>query len=88
MFKRKLCPKCKTGKYTYELDRRSPVCPYIGCHNGKKCPMYVKLEKPQKGGFWERITKKERQPATRSRIFIQKHPRTKRLAATWKRRTI
>ena len=55
MFKRKLCPKCKTGKYTYELDKRSPVCPYIGCHNGKKCHMYVKLEKPQKGGFWERI---------------------------------
>ena len=55
MFKRKLCPKCKTGKYTYELDRRSPVCPYIGCYSGKKCPMYVKLEKPQKGGFWERI---------------------------------
>lgn len=50
MFKRKLCPKCKTGKYTYELDRRSPVCPYIGCYSGKKCPMYVKLEKPQKGG--------------------------------------
>ena len=55
MFKRNLCPKCKTGKYTYELDRRSPVCPYIGCYSGKKCPMYVKLEKPQKGGFWERI---------------------------------
>ena len=55
MFKRKLCPKCKTGKYTYELDRRSPVCPYIGCYSGKKCPMYVKLEKPQKGGFWGRI---------------------------------
>lgn len=52
MFKRKLCPKCKMGKYTYELDKRSPVCPYIGCHNGKKCSMYVKLEKPQKGGFW------------------------------------
>lgn len=24
MFRRKLCPHCKTGKYTYELDSRSP----------------------------------------------------------------
>ena len=58
MFKRKLCPKCKTGKYTYELDRRSPVCPYIGCYSGKKCPMYVKLEKPQKGGTLRWFTRK------------------------------
>ena len=55
MFKRKLCPTCKTGKYTYELDRRSPVCPYIGCYSRKKCPMYDKLEKPQKSGFWGQI---------------------------------
>lgn len=52
--KRELCPKCKTGKYTYELDKRSPMCPYIGCHNGKKCSMYAK-DKPQKSGFWGRI---------------------------------
>ena len=55
MFKRKLCPKCKTGKYTYELDKRSPMCPYIDCYNGKKCPMYVKLEEPQKSSFFERL---------------------------------
>ena len=55
MFKRKSCPKCKTGKYTYELDKHSSVCPYIGWYSRKKCPMYVKLEKPQKGGFWENI---------------------------------
>lgn len=34
MCRRKLCPHCKTGKYTHELDSRSPECPYLACHNG------------------------------------------------------
>lgn len=55
MCKRKLCPSCKTGQYTYELDKRSPVCPYLGCHNGKQCPMYVKLDKPKKDSFWRNL---------------------------------
>ena len=56
MFKKKLCPKCKTGKYTYELDKRSPVCPYIGCYRNKRCSMFVRIE-PKKDGFWGHIFK-------------------------------
>lgn len=45
MFKKNLCSHCKTGKYTYELDRHSPVCPYLSFHNGDKCGMYKRLRK-------------------------------------------
>lgn len=48
MCKRKLCPHCETGKRTYELDKRSTECPYLLCHNGKKCGMYKKMNKPKK----------------------------------------
>lgn len=51
MFRKKLCPHCKTGKYTYALDPRSPECPYIYCHNGKKCAMYERLDEPKKQSF-------------------------------------
>ncbi len=44
MLRRKLCPRCKTGKYTYELDPHSAECPYLYCHDGKKCTMYEKLD--------------------------------------------
>lgn len=58
MCRKKLCPHCKTGKYTYELDRHSPVCPYFYCHNGKKCAMYKKLDEPKKRSFLSRIFNK------------------------------
>ena len=29
--KKQICPRCKTGKYTYDLDPKSETCPYIGC---------------------------------------------------------
>ena len=58
MFRRKLCPHCETGKYTYELDSRSPACPYLACHNGRKCAMYKKLDKPKKYSFLSRIFNK------------------------------
>ena len=45
MFRRELCSHCQTGKHSYELDSRSPECPYLLCHNGKKCGMYVPLKK-------------------------------------------
>ena len=57
MFKRKLCPNCKTGKYTYELDKMSPMCPYIKCYSANKCPMYVKLEKSHKDNLWRNLFK-------------------------------
>ena len=40
-----LCTNCKTGVDTYTLDKHSPVCPHLDCHNGKTCAMYVPLEK-------------------------------------------
>ena len=58
MFKRKLCPRCEMGKYTYELDNRSPMCPYIGCYSKYKCPMFVKLKNPQKRRKFKAIRKK------------------------------
>ena len=35
-----LCPNCKTGFDTYNLDKHSLVCPYLDCHNGKTCSMF------------------------------------------------
>ncbi len=58
MCRKKLCPHCKTGKYTYELDSHSPVCTYFYCHNGKKCAMYKKLDGPKKRSFLSRIFNK------------------------------
>ena len=55
MFRRKLCPHCKTGKRTYQLDSRSPECPYLACHNGKKCVMYKKLDEHKKQNIFECI---------------------------------
>ncbi len=45
---KQLCPKCKTGKYTYDLDPKSETCPYIGCLKWNKCPFYKPLEKSSK----------------------------------------
>jgi len=49
-WKKKMCSKCKTGKYTYELDPRSEICPYIGCFEKGKCRFFEPLEKPTKAG--------------------------------------
>ena len=51
-FRKQICPRCKTGKYTYDLDPKSEVCPYIGCWRRNKCHFYKPLEKePIKGVF-------------------------------------
>lgn len=44
-FKEQLCPKCKTGKYTYELDSKSDACPNISCLENGKCSFYEPLKK-------------------------------------------
>lgn len=49
MLGKNLCSHCKTGKDTYELDRRSPECPYLSFHNGDECCMYKRLRKQKKG---------------------------------------
>ena len=46
--KKQICPRCKTGKYTYDLDPKSEVCPYIGCWRRNKCHFYKPLEKEPK----------------------------------------
>ena len=57
MFRRKLCPHCETGKRTYQLDNRSPECPYLACYNGRKCTMYKKLDEDKNQTILERIVK-------------------------------
>ena len=47
MFTEKLCPNCKTGQYTYQLDSSSPECPYLSCHNGKSCSMFERINEPE-----------------------------------------
>lgn len=52
MFWRKqICPRCKTGKYTYELDRHSEACPYIGCWKNGKCSFFEPLDTTPKKGI-------------------------------------
>lgn len=58
MRKRNLCSHCQTGKYTYELDKRSTVCPYLYSYDGKQCPMYKELEKKKKRSFLKNIIEK------------------------------
>lgn len=57
MFKRQICPICKTGLRMLELDRREPVCPYMGCHNGKKCSRFKQLERDKNNGVLSRFIK-------------------------------
>ena len=48
--KKQICPNCKTGKESYELDQHSESCPYIGCWKNDECRFYVPLDKtPEKG---------------------------------------
>ena len=58
MFRKKLCPHCETGKYTYELDSRSPECPYLVCHDGRKCTKYKKAVEHKRQNIFERIVKR------------------------------
>ena len=43
-----LCPDCKTGRDSYLIDETSPVCPYLGCYNGRRCAYYVSIKNAQK----------------------------------------
>ena len=61
--KEQICPKCNTGKYTYELDSKSEICPYIRCWKQNKCPFYTPLfsdKGPKKCHFSGLINKKKR----------------------------
>lgn len=59
MFNKKICPRCKTGKYTYDLDPKSEACPYIGCWKRNKCSFYKPLDKNFKKRFLNGILNKQ-----------------------------
>ena len=44
LFYEQICPKCQTGKYTYELDPEAGECPHIFCCKNGKCPFYIPLD--------------------------------------------
>ncbi len=56
---KKICPRCKTGKYTYDLDPKSEMCPNINYWKNGKCQFYKPLDKPIKKGFFGRLKNKE-----------------------------
>ena len=51
-WKKQICPRCKTGKYTYDLDPKSETCPYIECWRRNKCSFYKPLDKESKKGVF------------------------------------
>ena len=55
--KKQLCPSCKRGMESYELDKHSETCPYMrGMINGK-CRFYVPFEKKMKFKFFRKNKK-------------------------------
>ena len=58
MFNKKICPRCKTGKYTYDLDPKSETCPYICCWKRNKCSFYKPLEKHSKSSLFHKVIEK------------------------------
>ena len=58
-FRKQICPRCKTGKYTYDIDPKSEACPYIGCWKRNKCSFYKPLDKNFKKRFLNGILNKQ-----------------------------
>lgn len=52
--KKQICPRCKTGKHTYEVDKHSEICPYIGSWTKGKCQFYVPIDNKTKKGFFQK----------------------------------
>ncbi len=38
-----ICPRCQTGKDSYALDPKEPICPNIDRHKDGKCSAFVPL---------------------------------------------
>lgn len=53
-WKKQICPKCKVGKESYELDRYSETCTYIGCWKDGKCQFYIPIEKSSKTDIFKK----------------------------------
>lgn len=64
LLKKQICPRCKTGKDSYELDQHSEFCPYIGCWKKGKCSFYVPLDPPNRN-----IQKKEKNLQKKKKIM-------------------
>lgn len=58
LLNKKICPRCKTGKYTYDLDPKSDACPYIGCWRRNKCSFYKPLDKHSKSSLFHKVIEK------------------------------
>lgn len=69
--KKQICPRCKTGKYTYELDPKSVTCPYIGCWKCNKCHFYKPLEKISKEDKNE-VAKKQQEYHVSKSNFLER----------------
>ena len=54
-FRKQICPRCKTGKYTYDLDPKSETCPYICCWKRNKCSFYKPLDKHSKPSLFHKL---------------------------------
>ncbi len=69
--KKQICPRCKTGKYTYDLDPKSVTCPYIGCWKCNKCHFYKPLEKISKEDKNE-VAKKQQEYHVLKNNFLER----------------
>ena len=56
-WEKQICPKCNVGKESYDLDKHSDTCPYMGCWKDGKCNYYVPLEKPLENEVYSREIK-------------------------------
>ena len=57
-WKKQICPKCKTGKESYELDQYSDICPYIDYWKSGKCPFYKPFPKKETPHSISRVIKR------------------------------
>ena len=57
--RKQICPKCKTGKHTFELDHGSDICPNISCWKDGTCPFFLPIEKFAKSGLLNKSKNKE-----------------------------
>lgn len=56
---KQICPRCKNGKYTYELDSKSECCPYIGSWRPNKCHFYKPLKVRKTGVLCSFLNKRD-----------------------------
>lgn len=50
---KQICPKCKVGKESFELDKHSETCPHIECWEDGKCPFFKPIDDHEKHGHFK-----------------------------------